>query len=108
MTRINYNNSKIYRVINSIDDYVYIGATVEPLTKMLIKHRHYSKVGRVRKNNADGLNELYQKMNELGYNNFYIELLEDFKCGSKEELNMRLLIWKKSFNDNSLSLEVMD
>jgi hypothetical protein len=32
---------------------------------------------------------LYNKMDELGFDNFYIELFENYKCNSKEELNRR-------------------
>ena len=32
---------------------------------------------------------LYNKMNELGTDDFYIELYEHYNCNSKEELNRR-------------------
>ena len=70
----NYQNGKIYCVRNSVDDDIYVGSTTQPLSKRSTKKeekKHY---------------KLYQKMNEVGIDNFYIELFEKYPCDSKEEL----------------------
>ena len=74
----NYSNGKIYKVLNSIDNEVYVGSTIEPICKRMWKHRYDSK-RRVQY-------KLYEHMNKLGLEHFYIELIEAYKCNSKEEL----------------------
>ena len=74
----NYSNGKIYKILNSTDNEVYVGSTIEPLCKRMWKHRHDSK--------RRGQGKLYEHMNELGLEHFYIELIEAYKCNSEEEL----------------------
>ena len=88
----------VEEVSNTVDDYQYIGSTVEKLGVVISKHRHYTKINKIRTKSAVDLNDLYKRMSEYGTHNFYIELLEDYKCNNKKELNMRVLEWKKSFN----------
>ena len=73
-----YENGKIYKILNSVDGEVYVGSTTEPLCKRMYKHRHDSTT---RTHYV-----LYQHMGKLGRDNFYIELIENYKCSSKEEL----------------------
>jgi group I intron endonuclease len=73
-----YENGKIYKILNSVDGEVYVGSTIEPLCKRMYKHRHDS--------NKRTHYPLYQHMNKLGRDNFYIELIEKCNCSSKEEL----------------------
>ena len=37
---MNYKNDKIYQILNSITDDMYVGATTQPLSKRMVKHRH--------------------------------------------------------------------
>ena len=73
-----YTKGKIYVIRNSENDLTYIGSTCQTLAQRMTQHRvdmgkfpHY---------------KLYQAMNELGKDAFYIELLEDYPCQRKEEL----------------------
>ena len=73
-----YTKGKIYIIRNSENDLTYIGSTCQTLAQRMTQHRvdmrkypHY---------------KLYQAMNELGKDAFYIELLEDYPCQRKEEL----------------------
>jgi len=96
---IDYTNAKIYRVINTIDDYHYIGGSVELIRTVLSKHKHYQKINKIRTKGAVELNDLYKRMSEIGAQHFYIELLEEYKdCKSKDELNMRVIQWRMSYN----------
>ena len=75
-----YSNGKIYSVRNIIDDDVYIGSTCSSLSQRMVKHRSDSKRLKMR---------LYDKMQEIGVDNFYIELVEEHPCDNIEQLRRR-------------------
>jgi len=79
----NYSKSKIYKIINDVDDDIYIGATTKHyLCSRMNEHRQNLKLKN--KNNL-----LYKKMELLGKEHFKIVLLESFNCNSKDELTKR-------------------
>ena len=73
-----YQNGKIYKILNTETDDVYIGSTCMELQYRMKHHitAQPSKQGR----------KLYQLMNTLGHDVFYIELVELFLCERKEDL----------------------
>ena len=79
-----YKNGKIYCIRNTVNDDVYVGSSCEPyLSKRMVKHRSSAK------NERDRNMLLYQKMNEIGIEHFYIELIENYPCESKDQLRAR-------------------
>ena len=76
-------NGKIYKILNDRDDDVYVGSTCVPLSRRMAKHRWCLK------SSVSCNRPLYVKMKELGVDNFYIELLEEYPCDNKEQLNAR-------------------
>lgn len=72
-------NAKIYSILNTVDDSVYIGSTCLSLKQRLNAHKSLCK----RKPN---IMPLYSKMFEYGINNFYIVLVEDCLCSNVNEL----------------------
>jgi hypothetical protein len=40
-----YHNGKIYKLVNDVDDKVYIGSTCQPLYKRLYEHKNDCKKG---------------------------------------------------------------
>jgi len=72
---------KIYCIRNNINDKIYIGSTTQSLSSRMGGHRRDS----LRKVNY----KIYQAFNELGIENFYIELIENYDCKTKEELRAR-------------------
>ena len=76
-----YSKGKIYKILNTIDDEIYVGSTIETLSMRMAKHR--SKV------NVKPHYKLYEHMNKLGVDNFYIELIENFPCNDIYELRAR-------------------
>ena len=78
-----FNNGKIYCIRNSIGNEIYVGSTCQPLSKRMAKHRSDTK--RDVKNNLT----LYQTMNELGVDKFYIELIEEYPCENNGQLRAR-------------------
>ena len=84
---VDYNNGKIYKILNTINDEVYVGSTTQSLAKRMSWHRNSLNSKRSKKQ------VLYQYMKEYGVDNFYIELVECFSCKSKEELLAREGHW---------------
>ena len=77
-----YHNSKIYAVKNVLNEEIYIGSTTIALSKRMVKHRCDAK-------QRPELSHFYSYMNEMGIENFYIELVEKAKCEDIEELRKR-------------------
>jgi len=80
---MDYANGKIYVILNHINDLVYVGSTTQSLSKRFSAHKGNMK--NKRKCNY----EIYIAFEELGIQNFYIELLEVYPCSSKDELHKR-------------------
>lgn len=80
---MDYANGKIYKILNSIDDEIYVGSTCQALSKRMSCHRKNSV--RIRLLHL----KLYKHMTELGCEHFYIELIESYPCNSIEELRAK-------------------
>jgi len=77
--KVDYQKGLIYAIYSRLDSNLfYIGSTTN-LDQRWKNHKKDMK--RETKNNL-----LYQKMNEYGVKNFYIELYEYYPCNSKREL----------------------
>ena len=81
-----YRKGKIYQIKNTIDDDIYVGSTITPLSRRMIKHKYAAKA---RKQTYP----LYQKMNEHCFGKFFIEIIEEYPCNSKLELLAREGYW---------------
>jgi group I intron endonuclease len=78
---MDYQNGKIYVIRNHINALVYVGSTTQALSKRMAYHRSDYK----RKTTS----KFYQACNEIGIDEFHIELLEDCPCESREQLLRR-------------------
>ena len=74
-----YNNSKVYKLINTVDDTFYIGSTTTQLSKRLSWHKRTClyKQSKAR---------LYEHMSKIGMENFKIILINEFYLNNNEEL----------------------
>jgi hypothetical protein len=81
-----YLNSKIYTIrCRSDNSLIYVGSTIESLSRRLARHKNHCY-----NENERGYNMLlYKTIRTKEWNNFYIELYENCPCKSKEELNKR-------------------
>ena len=79
-----YQKGKIYKILNTETEDIYIGCTVQPLNKKFD--------GKVRRKTHARI-KLHKLMYELGIKKFYIELVENYPCFSKSELDARKLHW---------------
>ena len=84
---VNYADGKIYILRSNKTDSVYIGSTCSPLFKRLYQHKLLITSNAERKCNSIKLFESDATVT--------IELLEDFPCNSKLELEMRENEWIK-------------
>ena len=78
---VNYGNGKIYKLVNNVDDKIYVGSTTTILTKRLHQHKLKSKTCPER--------TCYKHLINIGWGNVEIILIENYECKSKEELHAR-------------------
>ena len=81
--QLDYNNGKIYKIINFTNDKIYIGSTTSSLSKRLSEHK---KVGRKNDLHKPFYKDLFEN---IGKEYFEILLIEEYPCNSKLELERR-------------------
>ena len=85
---VNYNNSKIYKIVSSQTDKVYIGSTAkDKLCQRMAQHRA---------NYKSYLNKKYHYVTSfeiIKYDDAEIILIEVFPCNTKDELHKRERYW---------------
>jgi hypothetical protein len=78
-----YQQGKVYAIRSHQTDKWYLGSTCLTLTKRLCYHKtsllHYNSTG----------DKYCSAMEMFKHNDYYIELIENFPCQSKNELNKR-------------------
>jgi hypothetical protein len=74
---VNYNEGKIYKIVNDVNDIIYIGSTTAKLAKRMTYYRTIT-------NPKD--KSFYNAMKEIGTEHFKIILVKNFPCNSKAEL----------------------
>ena len=82
---VNYQNGKIYKLVNDVNDDIYVGSTCGTLRLRKSEHKKRSR----KKPNM----KVYQCVNECGWDNCRIILVESFPCNNKDELLAREQHW---------------
>tara|TARA_R110000823_G_scaffold36288_1_gene99188 strand:+ start:373 stop:846 length:474 start_codon:yes stop_codon:yes gene_type:complete len=77
---VNYGNGKIYKLVNNVDDKIYVGSTCSTLSKRKGNHKSSAK-------HKDYT--VYRHLNEVGWENVNIVLIEECECKNKDELHKR-------------------
>ena len=72
-----YSKANTYKIVNDIDDYVYVGTT-QKLCKRMVKHREHMK--KIIKNSS-----LCIHMNKYGVSHFQILFIRNVPCKNREE-----------------------
>ena len=72
---------KIYKLVNTTDDQIYVGSTVSPLSKRFYQHKEKARIWSTRL--------VYAHLVPIGWDNVRIILIENYQCASKEELRAR-------------------
>jgi len=76
-----YSKGKVYKVVNSVNDVIYIGSTCQPLSARMTGHRWKAR--------SEQTQAMYCAMRELGIEKFRIILVEEFPCISKSQLEAK-------------------
>jgi hypothetical protein len=84
---MDYQKAKIYVIRSHKTNSVYIGATTQSLSKRMAKHRSDMKIYEANPNPKSKNNCRSREI--VKYDDSYIELVEDFPCENKEQLNKR-------------------
>ena len=83
-----YNDAKIYKIYSLIDDSIcYVGSTCnKKLCQRMAGHKSQYKRW---KSNKCGKNTVYDIFDQFGLENCIIELIENYPCNNKDELNKK-------------------
>ena len=83
---MDYKNGKIYKITDNAYTKMYIGSTTQPLSKRFSKHKidykHWQE-GKQRKVTS------FDIFDEFGIENCKIELIEEFECENKNQLERK-------------------
>ena len=68
---------RVYKIVNDVDEYVYIGSTTKDLATRLEQHITNAETGKEGK--------LYDHMRRIGINHFIMQLLKNVEMKSRYE-----------------------
>jgi hypothetical protein len=85
-----YLDAKIYKIVNSVDNLIYVGSTIKSLSSRFTRHIYASKWYPERK--------LYKHFAKLGIDHFEIILIKNYPCAGKTELEMEEERYKIDLN----------
>lgn len=83
---MDYKNGKIYKIVDNAYTKMYIGSTTRKLCKRFYDHRSGYKKFQLGKYDKITVFDIFD---EFGIENCKIELIENYPCSSKEELERR-------------------
>ena len=91
---VNYNNGKIYKIENNVDDEIYIGSTTKQyLSQRMVEHRSAFKSW---KNGGYHNISVFEMFDKHGIENCFIVLLELVNCNTNDELKAREAFYIKT------------
>jgi len=79
-----YANSKLYSIRSHQTNKLYIGCTTQTLAQRLAKHKTGYRLWL-----ADNSKKYLTSYEILQYDDHYIELIEDYPCENRNQLNRR-------------------
>ena len=82
---VNYSHGIIYKLVNNVDDKIYIGSTSSALYRRKAEHRSMAKIKLNR--------PIYVHLNTVGWDTVEIILIETYDCKNKQELHARERHW---------------
>ena len=91
---LDYSQGKIYKLFFGED--CYVGSTTQSLNMRMYQHKHDA----YNKKSKGYDSKVYKKMREKGGYLFKIELLEDYPCENKRELEIREQEWINKLKPN--------
>jgi hypothetical protein len=88
-------SGKVYKITCNVDDRIYIGSTTQELSQRMSCHRSAYKK---QKQNENITFPIYQAFDEIGIEFFQIELIENVKCETKDELFAKEAHYQRELN----------
>ena len=89
---MDYKNGKIYKIINDVNDLIYIGSTTQSLSRRFSEHK---------KDNIRKLQFIiYKAFKEIGVEHFKIILIEEYPCENRDQLRAREQYYIELFKSN--------
>lgn len=95
----NYQKGRIYKLINDVDESIYVGSTCHKLKDRLSGHKCDAK--------RYSTYKVYEHLNEIGWEHVTIELIEKYPCETKRELWLRERHWAKKLKADLNSLRAI-
>lgn len=93
----NYREGQVYELRNTVNDIVYIGATVQTLKKRFGEHKYSVRDG-------SSTTLISQAMRELGVDKFSIHHVDWVPSDSKRQLEEYELLWIWNYKTNGIPL----
>ncbi len=81
--KLDLTQAKIYKITNDYNDDIYIGSTCNSLVRRYNQHRLYSTYEKYQHR------PLYKLINEIGFDRFRIQLIENYPCEDKYMLKQK-------------------
>ena len=81
--KVDYSQGKIYKITNDYNEDVYVGSTCDTLVKRFSAHKRSSY------NEKTKHRPLYTLINEIGFDRFRIQLIEDCPCEDLYQLRQK-------------------
>jgi group I intron endonuclease len=85
-----YSRGKIYKLVNTVDDNVYVGSTCKSLGVRLSRHKCDAR--------KQPTMRVYQHISKIGWDKVRIVLVENYPCVSVHELTARERHWIETLN----------
>lgn len=81
---VNYANGKIYKLVNNVDAEIYVGSTTNGLARCKAVHKSIARIKSWR---------VVIHLNEVGWENVRIVLVEEYPCENRDQLRQREQYW---------------
>lgn len=81
MSIIDYENCKIYKIINNIDDKIFFDVSIQRASKRLSQLKRDGKL-------YPNRNEFTKHMNKIGCEHFKINIVKKFSCNNRNEMKL--------------------
>lgn len=99
MVKVDYKNGKIYKLINSVDDKIYIGSTAKTLAARYSEHKYCASKFKNRM--------VYSHLNSIEWDNVKCILIENYPCKSSFELRKQERYhYRNTLKENLLNMDV--
>ena len=93
-----FKKGKIYKITNDYNDDIYVGSTCDTLVRRFSNHKSESK-----KEKSQNIS-IYKLMNEIGFERFRIQLIEDYPSEDLYQLRQREGYWIRQLGTLNLKI----